>query len=128
MAIARRIQHTSLAVPPAPDSLERALAFYRDALGLTPVPVPDALSDRNVLAWFKVGDDELHLFIHDNPRNAEMRHHPCLEVDDLRGVWSALERAGYRPEEATPIPGRPRFFCRDPFGNLLEFTVIERSS
>jgi hypothetical protein len=25
----------------------------------------------------------------------------------------------------TPIPGRPRFFVRDPFGNLLEITTLE---
>jgi hypothetical protein len=26
--------------------------------------------------------------------------------------------------DQTAIPNRPRFFCRDPFGNLIEFTTI----
>jgi len=35
-----------------------------------------------------------------------------------------LIEAGYAIIEATTIPNRPRFFCRDPFNNLVEFTTI----
>jgi len=28
------------------------------------------------------------------------------------------------PRDALPIRNRPRFFCRDPFGNDIEFTTI----
>jgi hypothetical protein len=35
-----------------------------------------------------------------------------------------LARAGYEPRDALPIHNRPRFFCRDPFGNDIEFTTI----
>jgi hypothetical protein len=35
-----------------------------------------------------------------------------------------LSGAGYKPWNPEEIPGRPRFFCRDPFGNTIEFTTI----
>ena len=39
-------------------------------------------------------------------------------------VWFAAGD-GLEPYDDTPIPNRPRFFCRDPAGNLVEFTHIE---
>ncbi len=35
-----------------------------------------------------------------------------------------LADSGYEPWEPEPINNRPRFFCRDPFGNTVEFTTI----
>jgi hypothetical protein len=51
--------------------------------------------------------------------------HLCLEVTDLAMVRRRLTDAGHEPRDTTPIPNRPRFLCRDPFGNLVEFTTIE---
>jgi catechol 2,3-dioxygenase-like lactoylglutathione lyase family enzyme len=48
----------------------------------------------------------------------------CIEVEDLDEVRARLIAAGYTPEDTIAIPGRPRFFCRDPFGNRIEFTTI----
>ncbi len=31
---------------------------------------------------------------------------------------------GYKPWTREIILGRPRFFCRDPFGNMIEFAEI----
>jgi hypothetical protein len=40
-------------------------------------------------------------------------------------VARAVRRdAGIETTDRTPIPNRPRFFCRDPFGNLIELTTI----
>jgi len=36
-----------------------------------------------------------------------------------------LAKAGYEPRDTLPIRNRPRFFCRDPFGNDIEFTTIQ---
>jgi hypothetical protein len=44
---------------------------------------------------------------------------------DLAAHRKRLEDAGVETRDATEIVGRPRFFCRDPFGNLVELTVIE---
>jgi hypothetical protein len=48
----------------------------------------------------------------------------CLEVEDVDSARHQLEASGYAPYDATPIPHRPRFFCRDPFGNLVELTTL----
>jgi len=53
------------------------------------------------------------------------QNHFCLVVDDLAAYRQRLTEAGIAITEADPIPTRPRFFCRDPFGNLLELTTIE---
>jgi len=54
----------------------------------------------------------------------EHPRHLCLEVEDLEALRRQLQAAGYRPYDDIPIPNRPRFFCRDPFGNLIEFTTL----
>jgi catechol 2,3-dioxygenase-like lactoylglutathione lyase family enzyme len=98
-------------------------AFYGALLGLKEIPVPHTLKDLG-LVWFAAGADalELHFFpgipAPDDPR------HLCLEVEDLETTRRQLQTAGYAPYDDIPIPLRPRFFCRDPFGNLIEFTTL----
>jgi hypothetical protein len=45
-------------------------------------------------------------------------------VEDVEAMRGRLVEAGFKPWGPEPIPGRPRFFCRDPFGNIIEFTTI----
>jgi catechol 2,3-dioxygenase-like lactoylglutathione lyase family enzyme len=114
-----RIQHVSLPRPPGSDDQTRA--FYGGLLNLTEIPSPRALSG---VIWYRLGDVELHLFeqaADDGPLN----RHVCFEVDDVRALREMLEASDFATKDTTPIPGRPRFFCRDPFGNRLEFTQIE---
>ena len=59
------------------------------------------------------------------PVDPTAQRHLCLEVDDLEGWRRQLEEAGVATSEQTLIPNRPRFFCRDPFGNLIELTTIQ---
>jgi catechol 2,3-dioxygenase-like lactoylglutathione lyase family enzyme len=77
--------------------------------------------------WFEAGTGELelHFLVDDAGIDDGAARHFCLEVDDLDGCRRRLAEAGYEPRDTTPIRRRPRFFCRDPFGNLLEFTTIE---
>ena len=117
---------------------DRARAFYGGLLGLEERDVPPKL-DPAQLIWFRVGGDlELHLFESDEtpPRS----QHFCLRVapagsdarpenptasgggggvDELRRT---LEDAGVETHDTAEIVGRPRFFCRDPFGNRVELT------
>ena len=75
--------------------------------------------------WFRVGGDlELHLMLNDE-RPPE-RAHFCLVVDDLEGLRARVEAAGFETRDATELVGRPRFFCHDPFGNLIELTQDRR--
>ena len=116
-----RLQHVSITIPEGAE--EQARSFYGGLLGLIERGVPPKL-DPTRLLWFRVGepDLELHLMIEEIP--ARGRGHFCLEVDDVHACRRRLEKAGVETSDATEIVGRPRFFCRDPFGNLLELTTI----
>ena len=48
-----------------------------------------------------------------------------IAVDEVETVRTRLEEAGVAVVGTTPVPGRPRYFCRDPSGNLMEITTIE---
>lgn len=119
--MAARLQHVSIPLPP--DGKDAARHFYSDLLGLEEVPVPETLNALNLL-WYRLGDTELHLFIEEPAADRSARHF-CIEVDDVETLRSALEAGGVAVVGATAIPGRPRYFCRDPFGNMLEFTTIQ---
>ena len=116
-----RLQHISVAIAAA--GADDARAFYGGLLGLEEKPVPPKL-DSNELVWFRAGGDlELHLMRtgDEPPQNA----HFCLAVDSaLDELRARIEAAGIETTTPTEIVGRPRFMCRDPFGNLVELTEL----
>jgi catechol 2,3-dioxygenase-like lactoylglutathione lyase family enzyme len=116
-----RLQHVSITIPEGGDDLARS--FYGRLLGLSEREVPPKL-DGARFVWFRAGepDLELHLMIGEEP--ARDRRHLCLAVEDVEGLRGRLQEAGVKTADATEIVGRLRFFCRDPFGNLLELTTI----
>ena len=118
-----RLQHVSCSVRADAQNVVRT--FYGEVLGLKEKPTPTSLSNLG-LVWFEVGDNEMELhFIPDAIQaDPEAQYHFCLEVVDLEHYRKRLAAAGYPIIESTPIPNRPRFFCRDPFHNLIEFTTI----
>jgi len=117
------LQHVSIPRPPGNESRRQALAFFGDLLGLKELPVPHSIQHLD-LVWFQVGEGlELHCFAeeaHDDPSG----RHFCLVVEDVEEMRQRLIHAGYAPWNPEAIPGRPRFFCRDPFKNIIEFTTI----
>lgn len=115
-----RIQHVS--IPRPPGSAAQTRAFYGDLLGLPEKPVPQSVQHLDLI-WFDLGDLELHCFT-ETPVNDPSGRHFCLEVADVDGLRATLTQAGYAPWNPEIIPGRPRFFCRDPFGNIIEFTTV----
>jgi catechol 2,3-dioxygenase-like lactoylglutathione lyase family enzyme len=116
-----RIQHVS--IPRPLGTGDQARAFYGDILGLPEVPRPQALSQLD-LVWYRLGDTEIHLF-GEEPREDTSGRHFCIAFDNLEEIRERLVAAGYQPQETIPIPSRPRFFCRDPFGNSIEFTTVK---
>lgn len=117
----RSLQHVSTPFPPGEQSAIRT--FYGDVLGLTEIEPPASLAHLD-LVWFSAGLGlELHFF--PGTTDPQSARHFCLDVDDLDETRNQLEKAGRRPYEDTPIPNRPRFFCRDPIGSLIEFTSIQ---
>jgi catechol 2,3-dioxygenase-like lactoylglutathione lyase family enzyme len=119
-----RLQHTSLLIPPGAQDAVRA--FYGELLGLEEKEPPRALAHLH-LVWFVAGEDEmeLHFLPTDERPNTLDQRHICLAVDDLEAYRRRLTEANVTITEAEPIPYRPRFFCRDPFGNLVELTTIQ---
>jgi catechol 2,3-dioxygenase-like lactoylglutathione lyase family enzyme len=119
-----RLQHASLVVPLG--SQEQVRAFYGGVLGLEEKEPPHTLAERN-LVWFAAGEGEmeLHFLPSANPPAGTDQRHICLVVDDLEEYRRRLTEVGAEITEDTPIPNRPRFFCRDPFGNLVELTTIQ---
>ena len=119
-----RLQHVSVIVPAGEEARRQAVDFYSGLLGLEQRDVPPHLDPAGVI-WFRAGGDlELHLLQDRAP--AEDQRHFCLEAEgDLDALRARIEAAGLETRDATPIVGRPRFFCRDPFGNLVELTRID---
>jgi glyoxylase I family protein len=113
------IHHVSLIVA----DTARALAFYRDLLGL---PVDQGRPDLGYPgAWLAVGDQQIHLLELPNPDPLEGRpahggrdRHLALRVGDLEGLARRLEAAGIGFTRSRS--GRAALFCRDPDANALE--------
>lgn len=118
-----RLQHVSIARPPG--SSVQARAFYGDLLGLDEIPPPRSLAALDLI-WYRLDSDtELHIFVEEPVGQDRSGRHFCLAVDDLLATRARCEAAGLTVVGDVPIPGRPRFFVRDPFGNLIELTTIE---
>ncbi len=118
---ALRLQHVTIAIPPGGE--DRARAFYGGLLGLQEKAVLPKL-DPATFIWFGAGgDNELHLqLVAEAPPD---KPHFCLAVDELDELRARLETAGIETADPTPILGRPRFMCRDPFGNRIELVHID---
>ena len=106
----RRLQHVSIGVPPA--RLEECVAFYRDVLGMEPIP------NLAGTARLRFGDgDHLHLLDDDpNPTGA----HFALQVDDLPATLQRVRADGAPLERGSDLWGAERWFVRDPAGNRVE--------
>ncbi|MFL5920506.1 MAG: VOC family protein [Gaiellaceae bacterium] len=116
-----RLELHHVSIPMPADGHERARAFYGGVLGLEERDVPPKL-DASQLVWFRAGGDgEVHVFASDG--SALRAQHFCLRVDEgLAELRRRIEDAGFDVADTTEIVGRPRFMCRDPFGNRVELT------
>jgi methylmalonyl-CoA/ethylmalonyl-CoA epimerase len=125
-----RIAHIGIAVT----SLDDALPFYRDVLGL--VPHPAEVADGATIVSLPFGESEVELL---EPRDAgspiakflERRgpgiHHVCYRVADLDAALAHAREAGYRLVDETPRTGaggcRIAFLHpKSPAGVLIELT------
>jgi len=125
-----RIAHIGIAVT----SIDDALPFYRDVLGL--VPHPAEVADGATIVSLPFGESEVELL---EPRDAgspiakfiERRgpgiHHVCYRVADLDAALARAREAGYRLVDEVPRTGAGG--CRIAFlhpkstaGVLIELT------
>lgn len=108
MSAAPRIAHLGVAV----ESIDAALAFYRDVLGLVPGTPEQADGARIVSLPF--GESEVELLeplTPDSPiarfmaRRGPGIHHVCYRVPDLDAALAACRTAGYRLVDEVPRTG-----------------------
>jgi glyoxylase I family protein len=105
----------------------RALAFYRDVLGL---PVDDSRPAMNFAgAWLWIGAQQLHLIelAAEYPAGGSGGHggrdrHIALQVTGLEVFAGRLEASGI--EVSPSRSGRRALFCRDPDGNAVELIEV----
>ena len=95
--------------------------WYATCLGLTQLKKPDGTRPKG--AWFEVGPQQLHVSVdeHNPPQTA----HLGLVVDELEAVIERLRKVGCHIEQASAIPGRRRFYTRDPAGNRIELAAVD---
>ena len=127
------VHHVSLAT----SDLPRALAFYRDVLGLKKIDRP-ALS--NAGAWLETGSSQIHLI--DYPNGTFRRKsvidnqdvHYALRVDDFEAAVQELAERGYREDAGENDPKRvlikrkspvgfPQIYLMDPDQHVVEINV-----
>jgi muramoyltetrapeptide carboxypeptidase len=107
----------------SPEELEQeTIEWYQSCLGLRRVDKPPGTSPSG--AWLVAGDQEVHVAI--DPHNPHREAHMALAVDDFDGVVEHLRATGCHLEQASTIPGRRRFYTRDPAGNRIEILAFDR--
>ena len=118
--------HVNITVPRERE--DEAKHFYKDVLGLEEIIKPDASLKRGG-AWYKHGPVEVHLSIEEDVSgNHQSKRHVCYVVRDLPTAEQRFRDAGVEiiPDHRPPVPGWPRFYVRDPGGNLIE--IAQRDS
>jgi catechol 2,3-dioxygenase-like lactoylglutathione lyase family enzyme len=119
----RRLDHILLAMPPGREA--EARKFYQGILGIPEAAKPPDLAARGG-CWFEDGELKVHLGVEKNFAPAR-KAHPAFIVDDLAGLTTILENAGYPIAHDKPLEGYDRIFVDDPFGNRIELMEIKRS-
>lgn len=114
-----RLDHVNITVP---EELENeVLDWYENVLGLERITKPEGTRARG--GWFALDSSELHVSV--DPHNPPQTAHYGVIVDDIGAVVEELRAAGCHIEQAGEIPGRKRFYTRDPAGNRLEIASVE---
>ena len=127
----RKIQHIGIAVR----SLQDAIPFYRDVLGLALLGTEEVAEQKIRAAIFRVGESTIEVIESTAPdgpvgkfleKNGEGIHHLCFQVGDAAAALSHARDKGVRLIDETPRVGvhgmRIGFLHpRSTFGVLTEF-------
>jgi len=105
-----RIDHIAIVV----ESLDAALAVYRDALGMTLSHVETIPEQAVKIGCLPSGNSEIELLEPITPdsgigrylaKRGEGLHHICLEVDDIAATLAELKTRGAQLIDETPKRG-----------------------
>jgi len=106
----KKINHLGVAVR----SLDEALPFYRDALGMTFDGTEEVASQKVRVAFLKVGESKIELLeptAEDSPvakfleKNGPGVHHVAYEVEDMEAAIAHLTASGMKMIDAVPRDG-----------------------
>ena len=106
----RKIQHIGIAVR----SLQEAIPFYRDVLGLPFLGTEEVAEQKIRAAIFRVGESTIEVIettAPDGPvgkfleKNGEGIHHLCFQVEDAAAALSRAKGQGVRLIDETPRVG-----------------------
>jgi methylmalonyl-CoA/ethylmalonyl-CoA epimerase len=97
----KRIDHVAVVV----EDMERALSFWRDALGIELHELRDVPAEKSQVAFLPLAGSEVELVLPTTDdsgiakylaRRGPGMHHLCLEVDDIEGMMSRLKAKNIR--------------------------------
>ncbi len=120
MKAVTRINHVTVIV----DDLEKAVAFYRDELGLESLP---SLKFDYPVEFMRINEDQ-QLHLSEWPDTPSYRGHICFVTEDFNGLFKRMKELGNIEIEAWGkirklVDGTMQMFVRDPAGNLLEISA-----
>ena len=106
----KRINHIAIVV----DDIDRALTFWRDALGLKLDHIEDIPEQESMVAFLPTGESEVELVQPTSEDSGVARylqkrgpgmHHICFEVEDIQASLEQLKGKGVRLINETPLTG-----------------------
>ncbi len=105
------------------DDLDRAMAFWSEALGATEEQV--SAGSRNVYRKLRLPDSEIRILLQrtDDPKVSKERMHLDFETDDVEAEVKRLEALGAVRWDHQTERGFDFWVMRDPWAN--EFCVLQ---
>jgi methylmalonyl-CoA/ethylmalonyl-CoA epimerase len=101
MPLVKQINHVAVVV----EDMEKALRFWRDALGIELHALRDVPAEKSLVAFLPLSGSEVELVKPTTDDSGIARylakrgpgmHHICLEVDDIEGMMAQLRSKGVR--------------------------------
>jgi methylmalonyl-CoA/ethylmalonyl-CoA epimerase len=106
----KSIHHVAIVV----DDMEKALSFWRDALGMELHELRDVPAEKSQIAFLPLEGSEVELVRPTSDdsgiakylaKRGSGMHHICLEVDDIAGMLAQLKSKGVRLINEEPRSG-----------------------
>jgi len=106
----KQINHVAVVV----ENMEKALSFWRDALGMELHGLRDVPAEKSQVAFLPLPGSEVELVLPTTDdsgiakylaKHGPGMHHICLEVDDIEGMMSHLKSQGVRLINEEPRVG-----------------------